>query len=361
MDNWAELPEEPPLEEEAPAFGSMAAGGLAAAGLAAAGMAMAQSNAEDAEPVDSEAEWGTAMDMGEPVDDLGEPVDFGDMLEDEESFPLGAEADFGIGEAWEPEADLGGEEPAATEEPWPGADSPETLEPMEEEFAPIDWSEEDLSALDNDAGTAAFAASDTNGFHHGEAPVAGANIVDEVDDADATDDFIHKFAPVSPEEVEQRTPGRAKSSGSNLKLILGIGAGALALLLAVFGITALLGRMRQPDAPVTPPPTEIPAPPDGGTTPPTEPTTPPTEPPVTPPVSANPFRDAVNAATQASQLAQTATTKEDWQAVADAWEQAITLMQQVPESDPNYATAQDRAVAYQPNLTYAQQNVQRFP
>jgi hypothetical protein len=135
-----------------------------------------------------------------------------------------------------------------------------------------------------------------------------------------------------------------------MKLILGLGAGALALLLAVFGITMLLGRMRQPDVPVTEPPTEVPVPPDGGT-----------EPPTAPPVSANPFRDAVNAATQASQLAQTATTKEDWQAVATAWETAITLMQQVPPTDPNYATAQERAQAYQPNLTYAQQNVQRFP
>jgi hypothetical protein len=36
-------------------------------------------------------------------------------------------------------------------------------------------------------------------------------------------------------------------------------------------------------------------------------------------------------------------------------------MQQVPESDPNYAVAQQKAVDYQPNLTYAQQNVQRFP
>lgn len=79
-----------------------------------------------------------------------------------------------------------------------------------------------------------------------------------------------------------------------------------------------------------------------------------------PAATANYFRDAVNAATQASTLAQTASTAAQWQEVADAWEEAITLMQQVPDTDPNYATAQDRAVAYQPNLAYARQNAERL-
>ncbi len=235
----------------------------------------------------------------------------------------------------------------------------ESLEPGEE-FPPISWNEEDISSaaagnresvFAGDAlGGAALGGDNTNGFHQDEA----------TDDADDADDFIHKFAPVSLEEVDQRTPGKA-GAGSSLKRIMGLGAGALALLLAVFGVTTLLGRMRQPGGPVTPPPVETPTPPDDGTELPTEPPTEPTEPPPEPPVSTNPFRDAVNAATQASQLTQTASTKEEWQAVADGWQQAITLMEQVPESDPNYAKAQDRAVAYQPNWAYAQQNVQRFP
>jgi hypothetical protein len=296
--------------------------------------------------LEGDADWSESSDLS-----FDEPLDAGDIPEIGDSEPL-AEGGLGLSEPLEPD-DLGFGAPAAQDEAWAEDVLSENLEPMEEEFAPIDWNEEDLTPLEDAEGGSSFITDDTNGFHQDTPPAP--------EPPDATDDFIHKFAPVSPEEVDQRTPGSAKASGSNLKTILSIGAGALALLLAVFGITTLLGRMRQPDAPVTQPPTEIPAPPDGGTTPPTEPTAPPTQPPVTPPVSANPFRDAVNAATQASQLAQAATTKEDWQAVADAWENAITLMQQVPESDPNYATAQDRAQSYQPNLTYAQQNVQRFP
>jgi pilus assembly protein FimV len=67
----------------------------------------------------------------------------------------------------------------------------------------------------------------------------------------------------------------------------------------------------------------------------------------------------VNAAQNAANLAQTASTSADWQAVADSWSQSIELMKQVPESDPNYQTAQQKAVEYQPNLQYAQQNAQQ--
>jgi hypothetical protein len=410
MENWAELPEEtPPEDDESPNFGVMAAGGLAAAGLAAAGMAAmagddgeepellgAEADFEIDEPLDAEelsdfgdsdfgdSDFGDSESLGaeadlefdEPLDtgelsdlgdseplepeaDLGfdEPLDAGELSDFGDGEPLGSEADLGFNEPPTTD-DLASAEPAAVDDTWAEEVISENLELMEEDFAPIDWNEEDLAALDNEDGAGVFADNVTNGFHQDNGPIA--------EPADAADDFIHKFAPVSPEEVEQRTPGKAQASGSSLKIILGIGVAALALLLAVFGIITLLGRMRQPDVPVPQPPVEIPAEPDDSVEPPTEPddaVESPTEPdqPTEPPVSDNPFRDAVNAATQASQLAQTATTKEDWQAVADGWEEAITLMQQVPDTDPNYETAQDRAVAYQPNLTYAQQNVQRFP
>ncbi|MBK4731716.1 OmpA family protein [Oxynema sp. CENA135] len=70
----------------------------------------------------------------------------------------------------------------------------------------------------------------------------------------------------------------------------------------------------------------------------------------------NAFREGVNAATRASVLTQEAKTPEQWQAVAAKWEQAIQLMQVVPESSSDYARAQAKVKEYQNNLNYAEQN-----
>lgn len=84
--------------------------------------------------------------------------------------------------------------------------------------------------------------------------------------------------------------------------------------------------------------------------------------PAKPAVTASPqaapdtFQSAVNQAMKAATLTQTASTPEDWQQVAKAWENAIALMQSVPPSHPRYSIAQQKAVEYQPNLTYAQNN-----
>ncbi|MCD8487116.1 MAG: hypothetical protein LRZ84_10390 [Desertifilum sp.] len=67
----------------------------------------------------------------------------------------------------------------------------------------------------------------------------------------------------------------------------------------------------------------------------------------------DPFREAVNHATEAANRTQTAKLKSDWQEVALYWETAAQLMQMVPESSSNYAIAQDRAIQYQRNLDYA--------
>jgi hypothetical protein len=72
--------------------------------------------------------------------------------------------------------------------------------------------------------------------------------------------------------------------------------------------------------------------------------------------SDEPFKDAVNRATAAAEAAQTAQGPDQWKAVAVLWQQAITLMEAVSESDENYTTAQQKAVDYQPNLDYAKQN-----
>jgi hypothetical protein len=119
------------------------------------------------------------------------------------------------------------------------------------------------------------------------------------------------------------------------------------------------GTPASPEAPVSPippaPPTSpTPLPPEAGATPPP----PSPAPPTVPAPSATPFRDAVNRATLAANLTQTATTRQNWQEVANLWEEAANLMGQVPPTDPNYATAQQRVGQYQQNRTYAQQRVQ---
>lgn len=76
-------------------------------------------------------------------------------------------------------------------------------------------------------------------------------------------------------------------------------------------------------------------------------------------LASDPFREAVNKATTAAQLTQKAKTAADWNSVASDWNEAISLMQSVPESSANHAVAQQKAVEYQKNLSYAQKNAAR--
>ncbi|MEO0409319.1 MAG: hypothetical protein AAF289_18400, partial [Cyanobacteria bacterium P01_A01_bin.135] len=57
----------------------------------------------------------------------------------------------------------------------------------------------------------------------------------------------------------------------------------------------------------------------------------------------DPFRKAVQQATQAADLGKTASTPADWQEIAQMWQAAQDLMQAVPESHPRYTVAQQRA------------------
>ncbi|MGD1941317.1 MAG: hypothetical protein ACFB0G_08380 [Leptolyngbyaceae cyanobacterium] len=71
----------------------------------------------------------------------------------------------------------------------------------------------------------------------------------------------------------------------------------------------------------------------------------------------DPFRQAFNQAMSAAELTQTADFKEDWSQVAILWQQAISSMQSVSPSHPNYDVAQQKLVEYDRNLKYAQSNV----
>ena len=66
------------------------------------------------------------------------------------------------------------------------------------------------------------------------------------------------------------------------------------------------------------------------------------------------WREAVNKAQNAANLAQTSISKGEWNEVASEWQKAVQLMKAVPPSSPNYEKAQQKAAEYQSNLATAQ-------
>jgi hypothetical protein len=69
------------------------------------------------------------------------------------------------------------------------------------------------------------------------------------------------------------------------------------------------------------------------------------------------FRQAVNKATSAAQLTQSAKSRQDWNAIVTLWQDAVDLMHAVPRSSGNYKLAQKKASEYQNNQRYAQSKV----
>lgn len=68
------------------------------------------------------------------------------------------------------------------------------------------------------------------------------------------------------------------------------------------------------------------------------------------------FKQAVNKATSAATITQSAKSKDDWNLVTRQWEEAIALMKAVPQTHPQHTVAQQKAIDYQRNLDYAQKN-----
>ncbi len=73
-------------------------------------------------------------------------------------------------------------------------------------------------------------------------------------------------------------------------------------------------------------------------------------------VSSDPFREGINAATKAAELAKIANTQAQWNEVAITWHQALVLMKEVPESHPKYEAAQNRIDLYRNNREIAKKN-----
>ena len=76
-------------------------------------------------------------------------------------------------------------------------------------------------------------------------------------------------------------------------------------------------------------------------------------------VETNPFDESVRFALRASNLAQNARSKEDWDEVARQWVQAVAWMQAVPPRSPRRSFAERKVVEYMRNLTYSQQQAAR--
>lgn len=70
--------------------------------------------------------------------------------------------------------------------------------------------------------------------------------------------------------------------------------------------------------------------------------------------SVDAFREAVNNAMRAAELAQTAQSIPEWETVAQYWQKAAESMEAVPNDHPRSTLAQEKAVEYQRNFEYAQ-------
>jgi hypothetical protein len=67
------------------------------------------------------------------------------------------------------------------------------------------------------------------------------------------------------------------------------------------------------------------------------------------------LQEAADLASSASNLSQTAQSGDDWNLIVDRWQRAINLIAPIPESDGQYATAQQRLATYRSSLALAQQ------
>ena len=67
------------------------------------------------------------------------------------------------------------------------------------------------------------------------------------------------------------------------------------------------------------------------------------------------FTEGVDRAQSAVSIGQSAQSPDDWRLAESRWNQAISLMQQVPETDPNHASAQQKTEEYQQSASQAAQ------
>ncbi|MDX2213161.1 MAG: hypothetical protein SFY66_07715 [Oculatellaceae cyanobacterium bins.114] len=67
------------------------------------------------------------------------------------------------------------------------------------------------------------------------------------------------------------------------------------------------------------------------------------------------WEQALERATSAEGLSQSAQSRDDWRLVSNRWEQAIALLQSIPVTDPRHGEAEQKINAYKNQLTAARQ------
>jgi hypothetical protein len=168
---------------------------------------------------------------------------------------------------------------------------------------------------------------------------------------DSTPAVIYTPPPLPTSEKTQSTPDR----GTPAWLF------PLVLLFVVAWIAGLLGfalfRSSFEPLPSPPPAGESPEAP-----PPVEPAAPasPTSQQPNPLPAANldensPLELAIEQASDAVALTQAAQSSDDWKLVASKWQQAINLLRTVPNTSPEYATAQQKRTEYEANMATARE------
>ncbi len=73
----------------------------------------------------------------------------------------------------------------------------------------------------------------------------------------------------------------------------------------------------------------------------------------------NLYENAIERASSAFVISQSAQSQDDWRLVASRWQQAIGFLEQVPDSSPNRTAAQAKLGEYRRNLDYAQAQANR--
>lgn len=133
-------------------------------------------------------------------------------------------------------------------------------------------------------------------------------------------------------------PFRSRATLTLLTLLLGITSAACSMV--SFAGLSNQGQEPQPDpaaASTAASPTASPAPDSA-------------------PVAApDPFQEAIDRASSAFTIGQSAQSQDDWRLVVSRWQQAIQLLTTVPSSSPHYGQVQPKLTEYRRNLTYAQQ------